>query len=633
PVPRDDGAGAAPAATGWRDSLTEPRVLPEDTLRHRECRQAAAWLAAQMRARGLAPRQVMVLARRRVALAAMDEALRALHIPATQPEKTDLRDAPEVQDVIALLDALVSPAHDLSLVQALKSPVFGFDDDDLVALAVDRRRRREAGADDGWWALLQAPGAGLPAALAERVATAGTTLGRWRGWIDRLPPHDAIDAIYHDGDLLARFAAAAPAALRSTVLARLRAVPGAALQIDAGRFSTPYGFVRRLKAGGVKAPLRAEADAVRLLTVHGAKGLEADLVLLLDTDAAPARGETMGVLVDWPGEAPVPRTLLFFTSESRPPPGAAAAMAVEQVERRREELNGLYVATTRARRELVLSCVEPHRAHAGSWWRRMEALAEPVPADALADAAVSGGPGMAANGAEPEAAVFSMPFLPPAQAVPAQDAIEIEAESLASEADTPASAIGQAMHRLLEWATAGGTGFTDAQRDAAARAYGLDAAQAGRAAALAQAVRDGEGRWIWDAALLDWQGNEVPVSHAGQPLRIDRLVRRRDTGAWWVIDYKSAAAPERQPLLVAQLQQYRAAVQAAYPEATVMAAFLTGRGGLVVLPAEAGSAGVRTTTVSSAPVSAVSPPPDAAAPPSPAAGPVGGPPVQADLFS
>jgi ATP-dependent helicase/nuclease subunit A len=45
--------------------------------------------------------------------------------------------------------------------------------------------------------------------------------------------------------------------------------------------------------------------------------------------------------------------------------------------------------------------------------------------------------------------------------------------------------------------------------------------------------------------------------YAGQALRLDRLVQRKDAGHeghWWVLDYKSAVAPQLQPALVAQLQ-------------------------------------------------------------------------------
>jgi ATP-dependent helicase/nuclease subunit A len=65
--------------------------------------------------------------------------------------------------------------------------------------------------------------------------------------------------------------------------------------------------------------------------------------------------------------------------------------------------------------------------------------------------------------------------------------------------------------------------------------------------------------------------------------RIDRLVRSRMDGTWWVLDYKSAARPEDDPELRAQLTQYRDAVAAAHPGEPVRAAFLTGTGRLVGL--------------------------------------------------
>lgn len=63
------------------------------------------------------------------------------------------------------------------------------------------------------------------------------------------------------------------------------------------------------------------------------------------------------------------------------------------------------------------------------------------------------------------------------------------------------------------------------------------------------------GAWAWQDVAVAWQGNEVDLVHRGQPLRLDRLVRRKDAGHeghWWVLDYKSALAPEQQPALRAQ---------------------------------------------------------------------------------
>ena len=99
---------------------------------------------------------------------------------------------------------------------------------------------------------------------------------------------------------------------------------------------------------------------------------------------------------------------------------------------------------------------------------------------------------------------------------------------------------------------------------------------------MAQRIRGGEGAWVWDEAVVDWQANEVPLSHGGRSLRLDRLVRRRD-GAWWVLDFKSATDPLARPELVAQLADYRDAVQAIHPGSEVRAAFLTGDGRFVML--------------------------------------------------
>ncbi|MDB5826624.1 MAG: putative helicase, UvrD/REP-type, partial [Variovorax sp.] len=570
PIGRDavgGAAGAAPADDGmlhWRDSLTTPRVLPEEQLLQKECEQAARWIAQRI-ADGTPPKQIMVLARRRSRLAAMQDALRELHIPTQQPEKNELHDAPEVQDMVALLDALVSPAHDLSLARALKSPLFGIGDDDLVQLAL--RQRAQPGTP--WLALL---GAGdLPNALAPL----GETLHRWQEWLAALPPHDALDAIFHDGDVLARFGAAAPAALRQTVLSNLRGLLAASLEIDGARFATPYGLVRALRAGGVRAPAVTAPDAVRLLTVHGAKGLEADNVVLLDCDAAAPRSQTMGVLVEWKGGDAKPTRFVFMASEKTPPACATPLLEEEQRARHREELNGLYVATTRARERLVLSAVEPARQNEGSWWVRLERGCTPVEADEpLATPMINGGAAGSFSLKEAPAA------LPAALVLPSKGAAAVVKRPVA--VDARAAAFGQAMHRLLEWAVPGEP-LPKAHVRAAAREFLLDATQARDAALYAQRIRAGAGAWAWDERMIDWHGNEVTLVHGGEPLRIDRLVRHRETGAWWVLDYKSTAHPERDESLIAQMQRYRVAVQNANPGATVRAAFLTGQGELVSL--------------------------------------------------
>jgi ATP-dependent helicase/nuclease subunit A len=631
---KNDSATAGMLESGWRDSLTTPRELPEETLRTLEARQAAAWIAEQLRIagercdgpsttssapssdeRGSEPRaagsvgaerrdgpplassapsggsalhevksvgasQFMVLSRRRAGLMPLLDELRALHIPAQIGENTELIDCCEVLDIVALLDVLVSPQHDLSMARALRSPLFNIGNEALVQIVLAK-----GSSNRSWFDLLQ-----NQELVAPEYIGLAATLTRYKGWVDSLPPHDALQAIYQHGDVLARFAAAAPATSRSTVLANLRALLGVALQLDGGRYATPYAFVRALKAGGLQALAAVNPGAVRLLTVHGAKGLEADFVLLLDTDTAERNADSMSVLVDWPGEAAAPRKFVFLVSESRPPACSQETLLAEQAARQREELNALYVALTRARNTLVLSSTEPHRSAPQSWWQRLHSLADETAAP---------GPAAVPGTLDGDPLVFYLPDLPDLPDLPAigpgpgpQGGVAAIAEE-----DSVSARVGKAVHRLLErgaallvleaGATGAGAGPATGLPAAVAREFKLSADQLDKAVAMARRIRNGDAAWCWDPAVVGWQGNEVELIHSGQILRLDRLVRRKDAahaGHWWVLDFKSASEPLRQPLLVAQLQDYRSAVQQIYPGETVRAAFLTGQGAMVPVP-------------------------------------------------
>ena len=556
--------------SGWRDSLNTPREVPEETLRTLEARQVAAWIKQQVASAALRAADVMVLSRKRAGLMPLQDELRKLHLAAQIGEKADLIDCCEVQDLVALLDVLVSPQHDLSLARVLKSPLFGLGDEVLVQLALQQQASKAP-----WFDLLEA---------TERFTPDGrgvaACLRRWKGWLDQWPPHDALQAIYSDGDVLARFACAAPANQRETVLANLRALLGVSLQLGGGRYATPYAFVRALKAGGVLAPAAVNPEAVRLLTIHGAKGLEAKAVLLLDTDTPERNAETMGVLVDWPGEAAWPVRFVFLASESQPPACAESTLIAERLERQREELNALYVALTRARHTLAISSIEPYREAERSWWQRLSGLATEV----------TPGPPPAADWVTGTqvAAPFYLKELPLAPGVYESGVITNEMSSKLNGArddgdiDPSSARVGRAMHRLLEWGSAAGPNTAAVMRE-----FELTPEQGAQAAAMALCVLQGEGAWAWDPVIVGWRGNEVELSHQGEFLRLDRLVQRQDAdnaGHWWVLDYKSSGAPQQQPDFVAQLMRYRAAVQAIYPQGVVRAAFLTAQGALIEVP-------------------------------------------------
>jgi ATP-dependent helicase/nuclease subunit A len=588
----------------WRDSLTEPKEEVEEKIVTLECRQAAEFIQQLMQS-GKKPKEIMVLARKRSRLTLMQAELQALSIASQQPEKTNLADAPEVQDIIALLDVLVSPPHDLSLARALKSPLFGVTDDDLVEIALAQKANHSVAtsSSNSWLNLLQ-----NSEHLRQEIRRLGAKLALWKSWIDSLPPHDAMDAIFHDGDVLARYASAAPTTRRDSVLANLNALLSAALDIDQARYLTPYAFVRAMKAGlsaansdgesdmadvtqTVKSPTTSDDSAIRLLTIHGAKGLEADVVIILDTDALPEKAKTMNTLVDWPGETETPISFVFLASESRPAPSAAAAFDIEKQARLREELNALYVAMTRARQQLVISSSQPRNANAESWWQRMQTVAEPT--SSVRPELVEGLK-QTCQQAQPEQGLIELLVLPSlkntenilkkasnstlAGAFIAYDAIESIVNSAEEEVQTSLesleSRLGQAMHRLLQRVDLTAV-------DAVALEFKLSHQEAEQAAQMAQRIMAGEGAWAWDEAIVSWQGNEIELVAKGKLLRLDRLVRRADTGDWWVLDYKSESQPQSRPELVAQMRTYVAAVQACYAGESVKVAFLTAMGKMI----------------------------------------------------
>jgi ATP-dependent helicase/nuclease subunit A len=564
PVGRND-AGERPAAKvlAWRDSLATPRDRAQEVRRQREARLVSAEFRALIDA-GCDPGDVMVLARNRASLRRLAVELQAVHVPFVAPEATPLREAPQVRDLLAVLDVLASPSHDLSLAHALRSPIFGASDNDLQRLAEAAAQRGAA-----WWPALFA----LDDANAMLVR-ARTLLARWSAAAAWLPPHDLLDRIVADSDARVRFAAAVPAERRRSALAAVDALLEQSLTLDGARYLTPYGFVRALRRRSIEACGVSAADAVALLTVHGAKGLEARIVFLMDCDSEARNAATSTLLIDWPVDTAAPSRVAFVAHEGQVAPSLRTLLQAERREQQREELNALYVAMTRARDRLVLSRTLAHKASPDAWWPRLQEVAVAVGPAATAAAPARG---------HDEAATLRVLELPALPAV--MQAVET---APASRADDAAAAVGRAAHRVLEWATspqgARGQAPLDTLARAAARQAGVppDAVEQVRQVAAtilhAPACRD-----FFDAQQVRWSANEWVLFDGVQPLRADRVVALGNAAdealwQWWVLDYKLHHHPDELAPYRAQLRQYRDLLRALLPGRPVRAAFVTGAG-------------------------------------------------------
>jgi ATP-dependent helicase/nuclease subunit A len=368
---------AAETQAGLRNPLTTPRATAEDRRHADEAQRIAAHIRAMIdactpvaeddTARPLAYDDIVILLRGRTHAALYETALRAADIPYLGADRGTLLTSLEVRDMLALLEHLLTPFNNLALAQVLRSPLFAADDNELIALA---------GAGTGNWAdRLARAAAALPPHSG--VARAAEWLPRWHRDAGRLPVHDLLDRIYHQGNVLKRYLAAFPPALHPRVLANLDRFMELALEVDSGRYPSLAYFVERLKVmttHGDDAPDEAvdtQAEArVRLMTIHAAKGLEAPVVYLADTSARRPDKDAYRPVIDWPAQAEQPELFMLTTRRQDLDRISGDYLDAQALDRAQDEANLLYVALTRARQYLIVSACWSDRL-AGSWYQQI----------------------------------------------------------------------------------------------------------------------------------------------------------------------------------------------------------------------------------------------------------------------
>ena len=299
--------------------------------------------------RPIAAGDILILVRKRTPFApVMISALKAQGLRVAGADRLVLTEQIAVADLMALGDHLCLPEDDLALASVLKSPLFGLDDDDLMALAPERHGFL-------WHELLARAGTDA------RFRAPAQMLERWRARADRLPPFEFLSALL-DGDgmrarMLERLGAEAADALDELLTL--------ALAYDGGAAPSLQGFLGWLREGTrvIKRDMEQGLDEVRVMTVHGAKGLEAPIVFLPDT-CSTRSGRAPGNLLKLDGPAPF-LWPVKGTGELAPVKGARAALDRAEAEERNRLL---YVALTRARDRLYVAGFEGSTAPPPDCW-------------------------------------------------------------------------------------------------------------------------------------------------------------------------------------------------------------------------------------------------------------------------
>jgi len=306
-------------------SETSPQVRPA----RRIARHVAIW-----NRNGGKSGDVLILVRQRGPLfEAIIRALKGAGLPVAGADRMVLVEHIAVMDLMALADALLLPEDDLALASVLKSPLFGLTDDDLFRIAWNRGRRslRAALSANGDFA-----------SVAQRLNTLG-------------------EAALRDSPFTFYARLLGPGNGRRQFLERLGLEANDALDeflnlaLDYEKREAPslQGFVAWLRAvnAEVKRDMEMGRDELRVMTVHGAKGLEAKTVILADTTGKPEGSHPPRLIeIGLPGGNGV----VWTGSKDEDPAIVGEARKAAQDAQADEYRRLLYVAMTRAEQRLVV---------------------------------------------------------------------------------------------------------------------------------------------------------------------------------------------------------------------------------------------------------------------------------------
>ncbi len=286
---------------------------------------------------------VLVLVRRRGNLFdAVIQALKHASLPVAGADRLKLTEHIAIIDLMNLADALLLPQDDLALAVALKSPLFALDEDDLFALAWNRKGSlREALARE-----------------AETNPKVQNALRRLRE-CDRRFTHETPFAFYAwllggDGGrqrILRRLGHEANDALDEFL--------ELALNYERKAPASLQGFMAWLRSADteVKRDMEISRDEVRVMTVHGAKGLEAPVVIMVDTTSSPSDTQRLRLIQLPRGNGG--NVTVWAGKKADDPQAVATAREAMLADTEDEYRRLLYVAMTRAADRLIVAGIKP----------------------------------------------------------------------------------------------------------------------------------------------------------------------------------------------------------------------------------------------------------------------------------
>ena len=299
--------------------------------------------------RPLTHRDICILLRGRTHLATYVKELAAMGIPTAADKGGSFLSTPEIQLAVSLLRVVDNPLREVELAAVMLSPLFGFTPDDLAGLRVAHGRHTPLYAAVGH-------GAKGQDAQADRCRYLLSELERYRLLAVSLPADRFLETVYRDSGIESVFAARSGGRQR---VANLRQLCRFARGFEQGGFRGLSAFVRHIdrveeQGKDLFSGDTLTQDGVRVMTVHGSKGLEFPVVFLARLGGQGSNEDSRKKLLFHATAGIGMKLVDEETSEKFSPLPHVAVKSARRVDDCAEELRVWYVALTRAREKLVL---------------------------------------------------------------------------------------------------------------------------------------------------------------------------------------------------------------------------------------------------------------------------------------
>jgi ATP-dependent helicase/nuclease subunit A len=341
----------------WRPVDTPSETSPVVRLAEKIARTIKGWISNGVALPGkehaIRPGDIMILLPRREPFGSeIIRQLKAVNVPVAGADRIRITEQIAVQDLIALGRFVLLQEDDLTLATVLRSPLIGVSEETLFELSYGRRETL-------WRSLRENNDPTLDGArefLSECLNRA-----------DFVPPYEFYAHILTvrgmRPKLLARLGAEASDAIEEFL--------SLALSYESQNPPSLEGFLHWIERGGaeIKRDMERGRDEVRVMTVHGAKGLEADIVILPDTTRPASNAQKRQLLYANDG-------VLFSVPDAVAPLAVKAAKQAANAEALNEHKRLLYVALTRAKERLYICGFENRKGiDPNSWYTLMERAA------------------------------------------------------------------------------------------------------------------------------------------------------------------------------------------------------------------------------------------------------------------